>query len=345
MSSSLGVTTFSETVSEIGELVHDTSTARKTPIKQAINRAYDAIAARFDWPQLIFVDESGQRRLSGTAVSTFEDGEAEVPLPYNATDIRSLRLQYQDSTRAPIEVIPAQELYDKIGSKITTTGRPRKAAIIGTTAQFKRLTADDTPVVSSEVSGNDGVASVRIEYTKANAVFAEPSVTTLTGNFSAGVAFPNAVLAGYPIRSVTLPSGWKGAFFIKDSSANNITVIRSVQQPSNQANNEVRVASNMLLRLDRVPDTDYACTVIFMRRPRKLVDDNDVPEIPVSTYLVEKVAAEILRQQNKKAIAAHHESEAAAFVGSVMRQHHRGPMVATPMRGSFTSQSGLTVGR
>jgi len=322
MTSNLGWQTFADIVAEVGVLVHDTNVARQPVIKAIINRAYDSIASEFDWPQFVEVDETGTRRISTSATAaTFEAGQAEAPLPYSLAAISSFELQYQDTSAPRIPIVDPATLYEAAGSALTTAGRPRMAALIGQTAQTDRLPASDTLVVKATQPTNDNMLTLRVRYLATSGSYKESFSESLTGSFSTGVSLYAPSIAGWSVQQVVIPATWEGNVRVEDTSGNAVVFISSPYRPPSAGSPVDRAVSSPLLRLWPVPDIDYAVTVTYRRRPHRLVNDDDAPEIPVASYLVEKAAAEILRQQNKPDLGAQHEIEGMRFLRALHRRH------------------------
>jgi hypothetical protein len=340
MTTTLGWQTLSEMVAEVGTLVHDTTTARQTPIKSVINRAYDAMVGRFDWPQFLVVDETGLRVAGETSIKTFESGNAEAPLPFGLDGVSEFWLQYQDATDI-LPIVTPKELYERAGSGLNTPGRPRFASVVGSTAQTARLAADGLLTAKSDSASNDNVLMPRVLYIPASSSFRAVVTESLSGAYATGVSLGSSSLAGYTVQQVILPTSWKGNFTLEDGSGNMVCRIDAMVVPVSAGSSPARVVGNALLRLWPVPEKDYAMTLIYRRRPRPLVNDDDAPEIPVATYLVEKAAAEILRQMGKPELASTHEYEARDYMRAMMRRHAPRPAAAKPYRGSFLGASGV----
>lgn len=339
-----GYTTFASMISEVGRIVGDSGTGRQTPIKDALRRHYDAIAAAVEWPQLVAFDDSGIRTLGNTSVSSIEAGEVEVPAPFDAGKVRSMQLQGVDG--GLLEIIQPGMMAEIAGSQLTTSRRPCYAAQIGVTAQTLRLESSGSLTAWAPDSGqNDNNQTVRMEYRTADAPLGHESLVQINGAFSAGVAVSGQAAAGYPISKVTLPVGWAGSFEIRDDDDNAIVHIHSDMQPATSTVlSQRRTSCRPLYRVWPVPDTSYGITWTWWRHPRRLQDDLDTPEMPVSSYLIEAAAADILAHMDKLQASQQHQSKADAFVRMLMRQNNRGPIQVIPRGGNFVSATGSDFG-
>jgi hypothetical protein len=336
---SLGWQTFTDMVSEVGRIVGDSGTGRRRPIKDAMMRNYDGIAAAVEWPQLVAFDESGLRTLGTTTVKSLESGEAEAPAPFYTGKLRGIMLQGQ-STPA-IEIMQPGLMAELAASQFTASRRPAYAAQIGVTAQTLRLSAAGSlTAYATDSSANDGTQTVRIEYKTSGAPIGHESTATVSGSFTAGAAISGTAAAGYPISKVTLPSGWAGDFQVRDGSGAVIVNIPSNLLPATTALTESRTVSRPLYRFWPIPDQDYGLTWTWWRRPRRLLADSDTPEIPVASYLIAATAAEILRHMDKPQAALLHEREAEKFIRLLLRQNNRGPISVIPKGGNFVDMTG-----
>jgi len=336
-----GYTTFDSMIDEVGRIVGDTSTGRRVPIKDALRRHYDTIAAAVEWPQLVAFDDSGLRTLGATTVASLEAGEPEAPAPFDAGKIRSIMIQGQDAPA--IEVVQPGFLVEVAGSQLSTASRrPVYAAQIGVTAQTLRLEADDALTAwAPDTSQNDNTQTVRVEYRTSDAPLGHESFALIQGIFSTGAAMSGTVAAGYSISKVTLAVGWAGAFELRDGDGNVIVHIASDMQPAtNTLLSQRKTRSRPLYRFWPTPDTDYGLTWTWWRHPRRLQNELDAPEMPVSAYLIEAAASDILQHMDKAQAAMIHQGQADKFVRMLMRQNNRGAVQVLPRGGNFGANCG-----
>jgi len=342
--SSLGWTTLSDMISEVGRIVGDSGTGRRKPIQDALRRAYDSVAAAVEWPQLVAWDESGVRTAGTATVASLEAGEPEAPAPFSFGKLRSITIQGRQG--GSIEIVQPGLLADMAGSQLTVQGQPRYAAQIGVTAQTLRLAASGPlTAYASGSSANDNTQTVLVEFRNQIAPTGNQVLARVSGPFTSGIALSADADAGYPVSKVVLPFGWAGGFQLQDGSGNAIVNVRPILSPDGTALEETRTISKPLYRFWPVPDQDYGLTWTWWRRPRQLVDEDDSPEMPVASYLVSVTAAEILRQMDKTQAAILHERSAESFIRALLRQNNRGPIHVPPRGGNFVSGTGLDIGR
>jgi len=336
---SLGYASFTDILTEVGNFALDTSATRKTVIKAAVNRKLAFAAQQFAWPQLLIADATGLRKGNDTALATFESGESEFPLPFTAGRLHAMHFQVDHT--GFIEVVSAAELFERAGSQLNTTGRPAYVAQVGTTAQIRRLATSGTVRVNSDVATNDNTQTVRVYFRRGSSLTGERTFEDVAGAFSTNVAISSSVAAGYPIEMVSLPSAWAGTCKILAADDTELVVIPPAEWPTTASNASSQIISHPLCRCWRVPDADYKMTVIYKREPVRLVEDGDVPEIPVASYLIEAGIAEVLRQRGKSTEARLHDAEAGAQLRAAIAQNSNTRRAQiTPARGNVVASTG-----
>lgn len=290
------IMTLGEMADEVGDLVEDDSAGRRSSIKAALARIYDSAMAEFEYGSLERVDDTGLRSgaPANSGVKTLETGEAEFPLPFHVGRLKSLHHQSLVAPRTMIAV-DVQELYDRAGNELNTTGTPCYYAEVGRTAQWQRLSADAALTVSCPVTTNNSNKTVRVMFRQQSSYTSETQFQDVTGTFSAGVSLANGVTfeSGWPIESVYLPVGWVGNFQVTGNSQTLVDIGPNVLPAS--SNTEMSKPYNRkLIRVWPVPSTDYSLTITWKHMPRRLVQEGDLIEAPISVYLIEAAAAEIL---------------------------------------------------
>lgn len=339
---SLSTRRFATLVAETQRIFQDTSSANlRAACKDAINRALDSAASLFDWPQLVEADESGVRILSDSTLPSLLSGDSFMPAPYAAGRLRSLVVQGAHSP--PVEIVTPDELYHRAGVQLAfEVGVPRFAAQVGVTAQTRRLASDGALTCYSSSASNDGTKTVRVYFQKSSAPLGGRSWADVTGTFSTGVQLGGGATleAGYPIKSITLPTGWAGTCEIRDGSGTSLVLVPSVEEPSTNTNSLPQTIQRALLKVFPTPDADYPATVIWWRVPLMLTEDEDVPELPIGSFLVARAAADIFGQQGKLAESALWEGRAMTALRSTLQQqsgHKRQQSV--PAGGNILAQT------
>ena len=341
MSNALDYRRFADLVSEVQDIVSDDSTTTTRMIKDALNRRYAEISRDAEFNELLATEETGLRRTSTGTVAAFVSGDPFFPLPWNCTRVKSLHFQ-ADTFDNKIDLVDATELFTRAGSQLLTTGLPCYASIVGETAQYQQVSAAELVTVATTTTANDNSQTLRVNYQRS---FNYPGVYNwqdLTGLFSAGVALQEQVATGYPIKEICIPEGWVGGLTATGvTSATEIVAIRNLELPATNVNETYQVAKRLLYRLWPVPDQDYLVTTVYWQRPNRLTEDGDTPLIPVSGWLVEMAAGDILRSQEKAGLAREHSAAAAQLVRAVLASDKQAQRtVIVPYMGNFVTGNG-----
>lgn len=337
----LGIQQFSDMVTEAGRLVDNTSTALKTSIKSWINTALSVAEVANDWDELLRTDESGLRDRADTAIKTFEASEAWAPMPWNAREITALF--FQDSSVDPPDIVTQDELYRRAGSSLNTESRPRFAAMVGTTAQYKKLPASEVLKFKCPTSTNANLVA-RIHYILgAGHVGNEQWQDLSAADWTTATSMSAAAVLGWPITKIALPSTWADTFNgYRNDGTTEIISIERAEAPLTATNGTQAIASRPLMRLWPVPEQDYAMTIGFRIFHPKLVEDADTPMIPVSQFLVSKAAAQAARQLGDHKRASSLDTEARLALNAISRKSKPAArQFAVPFRGDFLGQSGV----
>jgi hypothetical protein len=290
---------FTSMIAEVGRLVNDTSAGRQTAIKEALNSKLDIAGSFHDWPDMVRADTNGFRTWDDTTLKTLVSGEAEAPMPYAADEVVGLMYQEGEVNRG-IKLVTNQSFFQQAGSSLTTEGRPKIATRIGRTAQHKRCSAV-SPMEATSNSTNAGLVA-RVYYDN---TLGAADHTKWEDVSSADIKNSPAVLSasgrpGWPIEMVSLPAAWESQFRVTATNGGGIILnIEGTEKPATNANDEAQIVSRALWQFWPVPDTDYSLTVLYKLRPRRLYEDEDVPEIPVSSFMVYAAASDIAATMGK----------------------------------------------
>ena len=328
---------FSEMVRAVGFEIEDRSAGRAEQIKLAINRAYSTVLAKYEWPQLVRVVESGKRSgdLGLDSLYFVEGGEAEVPLPNDCGRIKKIQLVHP--TPSTIELLDPEELFSRLGSSLDTTGVPRFACEVGTTAQFARHEEGRASIIADSPD-NDGQRTLRIGLRIRDGLTAEVKWEELSGAFSAGlsIAGGRTLPAGYPIESVEVPEGWHGHIRIQGQTGQHIGSVESDSIPESDTVQGAIVYRRKLYRLGPVPDVDYRAVISYWRTAPRLTRDRQRPLIPVSAYLIESATASMLTTLGKPQPSGARRFDAASTLDRLMGQNKpAGRRAIRPRRGNL----------
>lgn len=341
MTNSLQVQTFLSMQTEVGRVVQDTSTIRKASIKDALNRALGIASEMFEWPQLLKADESGVRYLSDTTLTTFMSGDPYAVAPFGCGRIKALVPQV--TTWGNIEIISSDALYQRVGSQLNIVGKPMLAAITGRTVQFIPIDTQGVCSVLCTSDANDNILTLRFYFRSSAMQPGDATWVDVSGAFSTAAVLPtnDTVAAGYSLEAIGVPVGWAGSIILQDRNNITVGVVAMTEQPDTSVNGTIITLSRPLMRLWPIPDADYAATWIWWRVPLRLTEDSDIPEIPVSAFLVAKASAEIFSQMGKQAPAQLWEGRAATYLKLATGQNTATKRIqAAPYMGNLVDQTG-----
>jgi hypothetical protein len=336
----LTTSSLAQMVDEVGGITKHTETSAESKIVAALNRAL-VVAAALDWTELEQSDETGLRSFADSDIKTLESGDSYYPGPLQVDRVLSIVPQAA-SDAGSLEIITAADLQDRVRGLLTTTGLPRYAAYVGQTIQHRAFTGPAAATVTNSIATMDNAKVLRMDYEKGAGYVGGRSWEDVDGTFSTGVALNATVQGPYGLRRLSVPAGWAGHITVAVASVT-VAAVNTLEEPSTNTNDAHQVIARPLYRLWPVPDQDYACTVTWQRQPLRLTEDEDVPEVPVSPYLVLAAAADIFRNEDNNAVMAGQYDSKAGQMLRVITSKHRGQrrVVATPFMGSFTGQTGV----
>jgi hypothetical protein len=334
---SLGYRTFKQMQDEVVRNVQDSSTAGLAKIKDCIRRAYDTVCAEHEWAELQSQDTPQLRKRDEADIATIEASEARFPLP--AESYKILDISLISPCAVSLERVSPSELAQLAGTKFGTAGGiPRYYALVGRTAQYRSMGGDSILTVKSD--NTNANATVRLVYRTSTGLTGNTVDEMVTGaDFTAGIATAVAVNGNWGLDSVYVPPSWVGNLTVENATAVEIAHIEGTQG-GGTASDEWNYFSRQLARCWPIPTADYSGVITFQRKPRELIDDLDVPEIPISTFLTAKATAQFLRQARRPDEAREFDRDAGISLKSVASS---GPQAHARIRpkGSMLSGTGL----
>lgn len=326
----LGFMAVRDMVAEVQGLVQQTSLTHRNKVIAALNRAYDEIVADYDWPQL-----------ERTADFSLAAGSLYFPLPWEATETVSIALN------SPTAVILTEESMKKLllraGPEVITRSVPLYYARAGMTAQKLIISTSQTLTAKSSDAGNDApvVRSARIRYRENGAEEGRFVYADVQGDFTTGVDLPSDPAAGWSIETVALPAGWVGDFRIEDASANVYVDVDNTERLDTTANAHYQTWSRPYVRIWPVPDATYTGFVSWQMRPPALLADDDKPLIPVSSAIVDRAVARMLRMDRRPDEAPGFERTAEAALARVRGAEPQIREGMRPKGGDILGASGI----
>ena len=270
----LGYMTLDQMVDQVGRMVGDTSSARRTKIKDWINTAYDTCCRRFRWPQIF-------RGSEDTLTLTANSRWLYIPNKY----AERIFFLFPHDLDAPAPGINIEALFYIYTSAFDSTGPVQNYAEAGevTTQVAFSTTAEKLDLVSSSVSDTAVVCYIRGLDSSGTDEISES--VTLSG--AVGVSSANTYS---DLVQVTCDGTNVGVIAV---TGNTSTTTYLTIAPGE------RTARYIRLRLAYVPTTADTYSYYYKKRVARLIDDNQVPEIPVSHAIVEYATASQFAQERK----------------------------------------------
>jgi len=246
--------------------------------------------------------------LKATHNFTTVDGTA---LYYMPSDF-GLSFRFYDITNDKKIAIKTEEEY--FDSNIANIADANEAD--ADTAYFKEVvgvkvqvdTAGDT-VQAKSSSASDTAVTVRVEG------YIDSGLTTL--GFENIVVTGTTAVAGsttfYKITHVSKNKDSVGYITLEDSSADDLAILQDID----------RVLSHKAFRLGRIPDdSSTSMRVLYKKKFRKLVNDNDYPFVDADGYLIFAAAATSLFQQKEPTERVkEYERKASEALNALLSQH------------------------
>jgi hypothetical protein len=333
----LGTQTLSEMKTEVLSLLGKPSSALlETKITQGLNRALEWAVKHGQWPSLTRQDEIGLRAPADATSATLLSGAAYAPLPWGCRNVQAIFLQ--EPSKHEIIQNSAEEMARKFA--VTTTGKPEVYAIVGETCQHTEITVVDEVITLTGNAVNDDVATARVWYRQHSGHLGEVVSPSLTGTFASGVSSPSAATSGWPIERITVSGLWAGDITLANATDGELALI-SGPFGTASANPMIRAETRPLIRVAPIPDQAYACTVIWKRVPRKLVKNDDIPEIPVSAAMVYAATADLLRTEKRYQQAGQMDAKKREAMGAEEAGEQMQGGFVSPVHGNFLDQTGV----
>ena len=272
--------TFKEMYTQVGQFIQDTSTARETRIKDALNRQYLALAKSRDWNEL--------KRFTSAQVSQ-SGGTAFVYFPKNVDLVKKIISQ---TTPDLLTAVNPETLFDQRFIQLDESGPSIQYSVIGAspikapyastaeTLGFASADSGDTVDINVEVWGRVGDDEIH------ETVAINGTTTVTTSNSFDDVS--RIGVDGTRDGVITMTG--------TTSTTAYCTIAPEDKYPAYQ-----------MARVWPIQSTDQSLTILYKKRVGPLVADGDAVEFPCEEALVQLAIGDILRQQHKWSPAREHE--------------------------------------
>ena len=302
---------------QVARQIGDTSADRATKIDEWLNNHYSEHARKYNWPQLLRSSEE---------VVSLTSAAAHLYLPKEVEALFFVMPKNQDAATN----MALDSLIRDAGTQFQTSGVVYKWADAGefgrrrdfhTAAEKITLTTSGTAAVAAVVQGTITSASPGVgaqELREEVSISPSTGVTT-TNTFTDIYAVSCAAVAATSNALITVTGA---------TSGNTYATIGEGEQ----------TARYRRIRLMLPPTSGDPVTLIWKKRPFKLISDNQAVEIPVGPSLIEAATATMfVNQREYNAAAIYHAQRAkdtseGAFNASQQQGEHI--YLSRPMAGS-----------
>ncbi len=302
----------SDVVSEVSDLVQDGKSETQAFIKALANQALSLAAKAHDFPQLLKLETIGVQNLADSATKPVLSSSPYFSAPTRATKV--VAAWDLGAGGKPLQEMTAGNAIDRwVGADADNidsgASRPLYYARVGSTAQYRALISDGKLTVKSSSDQNSSL-ECRVYFRKAAGILGEEVYEDVTGDFSAGVEMTVPAEAGWTVTRVIVPPGWKGSVTLEDTGGRIIAAMQNPEEPNATANTRARHLQRNLYRVFPAPSGDIGVGFLCKSTPLRLVDDGDVPEIPVHNFMVWKAASMLMRARRYGTLAREFSNQA-----------------------------------
>lgn len=303
--------TFKEICDHIAGFVSDQGDGVKAFIKREVGLAYADMARDKRWRELIAINE----------LYSYTAGTNYLALPSDVATVYAISSKTVDITPGNVTI---ETLIDRWIAVSDSNYGVYEFTEIGPRPISKPLPADATISVFSSSSG-DTTGKVRIKGVDSNNLVVSEELP-LNG---ATKAVSNTTWRkGWSIHSVTLTRAANGTISIEEDNGD--TIIGKI--PSKDTQSEYYIVI-----LAAPPSTAENLYIAYKRKVKPLIDDNDVPIIPVSRALIETVKGKMLQFDRKHVQARDHildgRSSANTAISEQRNQSSQVPQVIPDIAG------------
>lgn len=311
--------TFSDMVTVIGRMVGNEGATKQNLIKDNLNRWYDFYASMFRWPSLLIAEESSISAVSGQDI---------IYLPKFFERVYFIKPHRLDHVPPQLTI---DGFFKRFGDHDTTTGIITDYARIGEFARKVPFhsSAEKLTLVSDNAS--------------------DTSTVVVKGKSSGGSTGLSEEVTLSGTSSVETTNTYSDIFSIS-SDGQNSGVITITGSSSSLEYAEIspteRTVRYVGLRLRFVPNKAETISVFGKRKVNLLNFDNDVPEIPVSSALVEIGISEFFAHQRKwQEAAAYHRGNAQVMIDQLTKDIQEEDVLDQSMPDQVLSRSVPNRGR
>lgn len=302
----IGVYTLGEIKTHVSKFVQDPSTTMLGLIDDWVNGEYQNLIQKSDWPQLRAIYTNGLSFVSGS------------PRFYCPRDVLTPLGLHDNTNNRFISAVPLDIAVRWRPSTFDQAGDPLNWSAVEDSGmeQDFHSAAELLSIVSDNAA--DTSKTIRIAYKTSAGIRATATVMTDPSNGTTPVLTTFSALGIIRVSCT-------------DSRAGTITVTGNT---SSKVYTKLGALENAavykVLYISRVPSGANAAVLIYKRAPSKLVNDTDIPEIPVGHYLRVYARANAMQFDGKHQEAEAHFREADGILQSIFDDSKAGGSAVTP---------------
>lgn len=284
---------FSDIYVQVGNNIRDTSTATQTIIKKYVNDSYNEFLRKYNFDLLDY--DYTLNTVSGTQ---------DYALPSN---FKKEQFILDTTNNYYLNRTDIQEYSHDKPSLVSTQSDSRDYAILKSPVDSQPTSASSLTFVSDSSSDT------------AEQVF----VRGLNGS---GVElYENVTLNG--TSSVSTTNSYESIIsFTKDQTTGTITVTSNSGAVTNAVMSpQSKDCKRKILRLYQVPTQTLVLSIPYIIDPLPLINDDDVPIIDCSDYIIERATAKSWRYKRQYAKAQEHDQQALVILEDCIWDQHNQP--------------------
>ena len=290
-----GYRTFRDIYTTATEFLQDQASTNTTVVKNIVNRKLIDIANSFDFDEL--------RRVSSV---TFNTSSAFLYMP---PDVQTILAIMDSSADEFLERHRLENLAYFDPSKFDGTGEVLKFAEAGSVGRTADFSSSAETINVASTSSTDVSLAVRLVGIDANGHQFSESVTT---NASDGTTAVTSTNTFSDFLSVSIDVSHAGKITATGTTSSTVYARVSIDD---------KTVRYKRVRLLSPPNTANTAFVIYKKFVSELKNDDDIPEIPVSEYLIEASIAAGKEYDGKIQEAEQHNARARSIIAGITAQN------------------------
>jgi hypothetical protein len=297
---SAGYRTLQQITDEVSNTFQDTSTARKSRIKEAIAREYLNYANALPWPQLIQIEQD--------AIS-IASGDKYFYTPYRMGRILGIFPSGQPLKLDPVGIAGYLRRHGQLDD-LGTSGWMSSYTHVGTSGKKAEFPSNDKIILTPGTEDNSANGALTINCVIHGVSNSDEVIEDVVISNGFSQTSSNSFSELYSVST----DGTQTVALFASGLVNNTTIFARI--PGNQ-----QTARYQKYRVGQAPSEAKTLTVAYKKEPIAWNNDNMVPEIPISDALYHKALATLYRSMRKPGpVAQSEDAQADAKVQAAFDQ-------------------------